>query len=133
MKQEDINIGIEGVKTGIIDLLYDNVNEVLSSSIRGVLSAPQGKKLVCSDLSNIEGRVLAWLAGETWKIQAYKDYDSGKGEDLYKIAYAKAFNCPVDQVTSAQRQLGKLLELAMGYSGGVAAFLSMAVFNVKTM
>ncbi|MDC9589689.1 DNA polymerase [Xenorhabdus sp. XENO-10] len=127
LKQNIIDIGIEALKSDCADLLFDNVMELTSSAIRGVIIAPNGKKLVISDLSNIEGRMLAWLAGEEWKLQAFRDNDNGTGADLYKLAYARAFNIEPDDVTKDQRQIGKVMELGLGYGGGVAAFVTFAL------
>ncbi|HEM8233265.1 TPA: DNA polymerase [Klebsiella aerogenes] len=127
LEQERIDEGIEALKSGCADLLFDNVMELTSSALRGCIMAPAGKKLVVSDLSNIEGRKLAWLAGEQWKLAAFRQYDEGTGPDLYKLAYAKAFNITPEDVTKYQRQIGKVMELGLGFGGGVAAFLTFAL------
>jgi DNA polymerase len=131
LKQRDIELGIESVKLGCETLLYDNVMELLSSAIRGALVAGPGKKLCIADLSNIEGRVVAWLAGESWKLQAFRDFDAGRGADLYAVAYAKAFAVTPESVMEnkktgdgLQRQIGKVMELMLGYQGGVGAFIT---------
>lgn len=118
---------VEALKTRCADLVYDDVMQQTSNCIRGCIIAPPGKKLVVSDLSNIEGRGLAFLANERWKLKAYADYDAGIGPDLYVAAYARAFNVSVDAVKGAMRQIGKVMELALGYEGGVAAFLTFAI------
>jgi len=124
LKQDDIDMGIEALKADCADLLFTNVMELASSAIRGCIVAPEGKKLVVADLSNIEGRMIAWLAGEEWKLQAFRDFDDGAGFDLYKLAYAKAFAVYPDSVDKDQRQIGKVMELMLGYEGGVGAFIT---------
>lgn len=131
MSPEEIMLAIEAIKAGCADLMYDNVMRVCSNAIRGVIVAPKGKKLVVSDLSNIEGRKQAWYAGEQWKLQAFTDYDNGDGPDLYKLAYAKSFGITPEEVKKDERQIGKVQELALGYQGGVAAFIIFAsAYNV---
>ena len=141
MGAEDIELGIKALKAGVADVLGDVIS-LTSNAIRGCIIAPPGKKLVVADLANIEGRGLAYLAGERWKLKAFKDYDTitghdadGKalraGPDLYVMAYARAFNVAPETVGKGQRQIGKVQELGLGYEGGVAAFLTFAaVYNM---
>lgn len=123
---DQVEIAIDAFKHGMASTLYDDVPSVAASCLRGAIIAPPGKKLVVADLSNIEGRVLAWLAGEGWKLDAFRAYDRGEGVDLYKATYARTFGVKPEDVTKKQRQIGKVLELAMGYMGGVGSFLAFA-------
>jgi len=118
---------VEALKAGCADLVYSNVMQQTANAIRGCIVAPPGKKLTVADLSNIEGRGLAYLAGERWKIKAFAEFDRGLGADLYKLAYARSFNVDAKDVDKSQRQIGKVQELGLGYEGGVAAFLTFAV------
>jgi DNA polymerase len=122
-----VDSGIEAIKAGCADLLFEDVMAVTASTIRGALVAPAGRKLVVSDLANIEGRDAAWLAGESWKLDAFRAYDAGTGPDLYKLAYSKSFNVKPDTVTKPQRQIGKVQELMLQYEGGVGAYLTGAL------
>ena len=119
--------GVEAIKSDCVDLLFENVMAVTASAIRGAIVAPEGRKLVISDLANIEGRDAAWLAGEAWKLRAFEAYDAGTGPDLYRLAYGRAFNVDPAAVSKPQRQIGKVMELMLQYEGGVGAYLTGAL------
>jgi DNA polymerase len=126
---------VAAFKADCEDIIWDNVSERCAFGVRGALVAPVGKKLVIADLSNIEGRVLAWLANEEWKIKAFKAYDSGDGHDLYKVTAGRILGKDPGDITKSERQLqGKVPELAGGYQGGVGAYRKMggAVFDAMT-
>lgn len=131
MKQPEIDEGIEALKQGCAELFFSNTMRLTANTVRGCIVAPPGKKLTIADLSNIEGRGLAFLAGERWKLKAFADFDAGIGEDLYKVAYGRSFNIDPKEATGQKRQIGKVMELGLGYEGGVAAFLTFAaVYNM---
>lgn len=136
-----IEQGIFAIKSGCLDLVVENEMEMLASAVRGVVITEPGNKLCIADLSNIEGRVAAWLAGEEHLLQAFRDYDTiiegefdakgkpkRKGVDLYVKAYLAAFN--VDRLSDdpheayLQRQIGKVMCLFLAYGGGVGAFVT---------
>jgi DNA polymerase len=125
LEQGDIDAAITATKLECLDLVATApTNALLSNAIRGVVCAPAGRKLCVADYASIEGRIIAWLAGEEWKLQAYRLYDQGEGDDLYKVAYAKAFGTTAEEVTKEQRQIGKVMELMLGFGGGVGAFIT---------
>lgn len=111
----------------ILDTFFDAPLTCVANILRGMIKAPDGKQIVAADLANIEGRVLAWLAGETKKLDAFRAYDAGTGPDLYKVMAAGILGKQPHEVTKDERQAyGKVPELACGYQGGVGAFQTMA-------
>lgn len=127
MEQEEIDQAVEAFKLGCADLVLPDVMRAASNAIRGMIVATPGKKLVVSDLEQIEARVAPWLAGEAWKLEAFAEYDAGRGFDNYVLAYARAFGVDPASVTKKQRQIGKVMELALSYQGSVGAFVTFAL------
>lgn len=113
--------GIVALKSGAAGIITDDVLGLARDALRGCIIAPPGSRLAAADLSAIEGRVLAWVAGEDWKVRAYRE-----GQDIYVLTYARTFQVPASQVGKPERQVGKVLELALGYGGGVGAFRTFA-------
>lgn len=133
---KEVEEGIRIIKEDAADLVYENPMQMISAAVRGCIIARPDKKLFISDLSNIEGRVAAWITGEDWKVRAFRDLDNGTGADLYRLAYAKSFRIDISEVDGGkdkgpQRQIGKVQELALQYEGGVGAFLTFSlVYNI---
>jgi DNA polymerase len=113
----------------VIDVLkYRNTQQLdgepmalLASCLRGMLIAGKGRRLLVSDYSAIEARVLAWLAGHETVLQSFRD-----GLDLYKVTASDMYGIPYSDVDKDQRFDGKISVLALGYQGGSRAFTKMA-------
>jgi DNA polymerase len=102
------------VRSGNFDaltLLYDSIPEVLSELIRTAFIPQEGMKFIVADFSAIEARVIAWLAGEKWRIDVFQN-----GGDIYCASASQMFNVPVEKhgVNGHLRQKGKIAELALG-------------------
>lgn len=102
-------------------------NTMCANALRHCIIAEPGNELIVADYKNIESRVLAWIAGEVWKLAAYAAADRGEGEDLYRLLFHRFFGVPLDEINEHQRNSGKVVELACGFGGSVGAFVTMAV------
>ena len=102
----------------LLELLYDSVPDVLSQLIRTALVAKEGHTFLVSDYAAIEARVIAYLAGEKWRMDVF-----AQGGDIYCSSASQMFKVPVVKhgVNGHLRQKGKVAELACGYGGGVSA------------
>ena len=117
---DELNHGIDMLLKGRAHWLYD-VSKLTASTVRGCIIPTAGNKLVVADYSNVEGRGLAWLAGEEAALTTFR-----AGTDIYKVLASSMFKVPYDEVTKDQRQIAKAAILGLGYGGGVAAFLTFA-------
>lgn len=120
----------ELVKMGcfdIIETLYGNTPDILSQLIRTMLIPKEGCEFIVADFSAIEARVLAWLAGEQWRLDAFE-----RGEDIYCASASAMFGVPVVKhgINGELRQKGKCAELACGYGGSTGALISMGALDM---
>ena len=101
-----------------LEMIFDSVPDTLSQLIRTALVAKPGCTFLVSDYSAIEARVIAYLAGETWRMEVFKN-----GGDIYCASASQMFHVPVEKhgVNGHLRQKGKIAELALGYGGGIGA------------
>lgn len=118
--------GIYSGKALCNPLVYGGPNEAGALALRHVITAAVGNELVVGDWKNIESRVLAWIADERWKLEAYGLNDQGKGDDLYKLLFSQFFGVAIETINDTERQSGKVSELAFGFGGGVGALVTMA-------
>jgi len=125
-EEEAYTAAVDAVLGRYAQLLYDEPIKVCANVVRGAIIAAPSKKLVISDLAQVEARVLPWLAGEQWKLDAFEAFDAGVGFDNYIMAYSRGFGVEPELVTKPQRQTGKTSELACGYGGAYGAWASMA-------
>lgn len=122
---KDLEIARELYKDGdyeALSFMFDNIPDVLSQLIRTSFIAPEGKTFAVADFSAIEARVIAWLAGEQWRLDVFNSH--GK---IYEASASMMFDIPIEEITkgSEYRQKGKIAELALGYQGAVGALKQM--------
>jgi DNA polymerase len=119
---EDVREALAYDSPACFQAKYPDVSGTLSQLIRTMLIAPPGHTFAVADFSAIEARVLAWLAGEEWRMEVFRTH--GK---IYEASAASMFNVPIEAVTkeSGLRAKGKVAELALGYQGSVGALKTM--------
>lgn len=105
-----------------MEILYESPSDILSQLIRTAFIPKEGTRFIISDFSAIEARVLAWLAGEQWVLDAFEN-----GEDIYCRTASRMFGVPVEKhgVNGHLRQKGKIATLACGYQGALGALKAM--------
>lgn len=113
-----------------LDILYDNIPDTLSQLIRTAFVSEEGKKFVIADFSAIEARVIAWLAGEQWRLDVFRTH--GK---IYEASASQMFGVDISTIAKGKenyhlRQKGKVAELALGYQGSSGALMAMGAINM---
>lgn len=110
-----------------VEMIYEDVPDTLSQLIRTAFVPQKGRLFYVSDFSAIEARVIAWLAGESWRMEAFKG-----GGDIYCASASQMFKVPVEKngVNGHLRQKGKIAELALGYGGSVGALKAMGALDM---
>ena len=127
---EDLEQARELVRSGdyaALQALYDSVPDVLSELIRTAFVPYEGGKFIVADFSAIEARVIAWMAGEQWRLDVFRD-----GGDIYCASASQMFGVPVVKhgINGHLRQKGKIAELALGYGGSVGALKAMGALEM---
>lgn len=127
---EDLDLSRNLLKEGdfdLIELLYDSVPDVLSQLIRTAFIPSEGHRFIVSDFSAIEARVIAWLAGEKWRLDVFNSH--GK---IYEASASQMFKVPIESIKKGDplRQKGKISELALGYVGSIGALISMGAIKM---
>lgn len=110
-----------------LKMLYSDIPDTLSQLIRTAFVASPGNLLYVADFSAIEARVIAWLAGEEWRMEAF-----ASGKDIYCASASQMFGVPVEKhgINGELRQKGKIAELALGYGGAVGALSAMGALEM---
>ena len=110
-----------------VEMLYDDIPDTLSQLIRTAFIPKPGYKFYVADFSAIEARVIAHLAGESWRADVFKN-----GGDIYCASAEQMFHVPVKKhgVNGHLRQKGKIAELALGYGGSVGALKAMGALEM---
>ena len=123
--QDEIRELIKARQLPALEMIYGNVNDLLSQMIRTALIPAPGSVFIDADFSAIEARLIAWEAGEEWVLDVFRT--TGK---IYETTASKMFGIPVETIVKGNpnysyRQRGKVATLALGYQGGVGAMRRM--------
>jgi len=126
---EDLDLARQLLRQGdfeTIELLFGNLPGTLSELLRTALVAGEGKVFKVADFSAIEARIIAWLAGEEWRMEVFRTH--GK---IYEASASQMFKVPIEQITKTNplRQKGKIAELALGYGGAAGALIAMGALK----
>lgn len=127
---KDLTLARNLVKDGqfeTLDMLFDNVPQVLSELIRTAFIPKDNHRFIVADFSAIEARVIAWLAGEQWRLDVFNSHGR-----IYEASASHMFKVPIEEITktSPLRQKGKISELALGYGGAVGALTAMGALDM---
>lgn len=127
---QDLELARDTLKSGdyeMLEMLFDNVPDTLSQLIRTAFIPEEGERFIIADFSAIEARVIAWLAGEQWRLDVFNTH--GK---IYEASAAQMFKVPIESIGKGSdlRQKGKVAELALGYQGGPNALISMGALDM---
>lgn len=130
MPDRDLDTARQLVAAGdliTLEMLFDDVSSALSQLIRTAFVPRKGHRFIVADFSAIEARVIAWLAGEQWRLDVFNTH--GK---IYEASAEQMFHLPSGSVKKGDpmRQKGKIAELALGYGGSVGALKSMGALNM---
>ena len=111
----------------MLGVCYGSIPDTLSQLIRTAFIPKPGKLYAVADYSAIEARVVAWLAGESWVLDAFR-----AGQDIYCATASQMFGVPVEKhgVNAELRQRGKVATLALGYGGGESALTAMGALKM---
>lgn len=121
---------VKAKKVDVLKLVYGNVPDTLSQLIRTAFIPSPGHIFLVADFSAIEARVIAWLAGEQWRIEVFATH--GK---IYEASASQMFGVPIEMIKKgnpeyALRQKGKVAELALGYQGAAGALINMGALTM---
>jgi DNA polymerase len=121
------------IKAGLfdaVDMLYDSTSSVLSELIRTAFVPKDGSRFIVADFSAIEARIIAWFAGERWRMDVFEN-----GGDIYCASASQMFHVPVEKngINGHLRQKGKIAELALGYGGSTGALKAMGALQMGVL
>ncbi len=121
---------VKAKKVDALKLIYGNVPDALSQLIRTAFIPAPGHVFVVADFSAIEARIIAWLAGEQWRLEVFATH--GK---IYEASASQMFGVPVEKIAKGNpeyelRQKGKVAELALGYQGASGALIAMGALDM---